>query len=350
MPKIISRITSIFFILFVSTFTCHLAADDFSLDGAGSSAVGEVMQTWIKTYNQNKHVKINYHPVGSGLGLRYLENKKVDFAATDMPYDNAILNKRQWFQFPIAVSQVTIVYNLPNIHYALTLNGNIIAQMYMGEIKKWNNPQIQKINPHIKLPNKNIILAYRSNLSGTTYTLSHYLSEVSDVWASEYGSSLLFGKLPKTAVGTGSDRVLAQTVKQLPYSLGYTTTTYARAVQVAQSNLVNSAGRVVSPQKLFAYAALANIPTSRLLLNLADAPGIDSWPLIQTTFAVMPRHSEKAAAILSFFYWVLRDQAVVTDNLGYTPVPQVYINQITALWSQYYPQTMKKILAYENHR
>lgn len=314
--------------------------------GAGSTAIAALMREWVHNYFLQEHKEIEYQAVGSGVGLKFLHDKKFDFAISDMPYDHTILAKRHWVQFPVAISQLDIVYNLPDISNPLVLNAKVTAGIFMHQIKKWNNPEIRALNPGLKLPNKNIIIVYRANASGTTYTLSHFLSQVSAQWAQLYGSSLMIDKLPPSALGTSTDKTLAQTVKTLAYSIGYTSDVYAKSEQVMGAQFINKAGKLVLPDNLYAYAALVNVNIrsnpEELLNNLTNLPGLNSWPIIETSFVIMPMKSKRSTAILNFFYWALTSQGAATDNLGYIPIPQRFSKKIFFLWKKHYGYVPKE--------
>ena len=241
--------------LFLTLNFSHIIAVPLTR-GVGSTAIEALMNKWIHNYFLQQHKQIEYQAVGSGVGLKFLHDQKFDFAISDMPCDNDILRKRHWTQFPIAISQLDIIYNLPGITEPLVLNAEVTADIFMNRIKKWNDPKIHALNPNLKLPNKKIIIVYRANESGTTYTLSHFLSQASAEWAQFYGSSLVIDK--KTALGTSTDQTLAKTVKTLPYSIGYTNDVYAVSERVSRVEFINETGNLVLPEKLYAYAALAN--------------------------------------------------------------------------------------------
>ena len=336
MHKII-KLNLVFLFLILNFF--HIIAAPLT-KGAGSTAMEALMSKWIRNYFLQQHKQIEYQAVGSGVGLKFLHDKKFDFAISDMPCNNNILIKQHWTQFPIAISQLDIIYNLPSISESLVLSAEVTADIFMHRIKKWNDPKIRALNPSLKLPNKKIIIVYRANESGTTYTLSHFLSQASDEWAQLYGSSLVIDKLPKTALGTGTDKILAETVKTLPYSIGYTNDVYAISERVSRVEFINKTGNLVLPEKLYAYAALANhrvyANSEELLNNLTNLPGIHSWPIIETSFVIIPKNSKKIVATLNFFYWALTSQGAVTDKLGYIPIPQRFSEKIFALWNKYY--------------
>ena len=303
----------------------------YVINGAGSTAVGALMQTWISNYISSTDIKINYQPVGSGFGMHYLQNKQFDFAVSDIPISDSILIKNKWVQFPIAISQIDIIYNLPHASHALVLDGNILAKIYMHKIKKWDNPQIQALNPKIKFPHTNILLVYRSNQSGTTYTLTSYLNQVSTQWKKLNGISMLLNTVNKNSVGTSTDKVLSRMVKNLPFSLGYTSDVYAVQQKNSRAELINQEGTSVLATKLYAYAALANI-TQLQLNNLTNLKGYNSWPLIQASFLILPKNSKKGAVIAKFLEWAFTTQGSITDKLGYIPIPSRFRQTIFSTW------------------
>lgn len=333
--KIVSYLC-LLIILVCHLFYANAATKSPIISGSGSSAISALMSVWTHNYLSQKKEKIIYQGIGSGLGLKFLQDGKFDFAISDIPLDKRILNTNHWIQLPVAISQIDIIYNLPSIKKPLILNGSVLANIYMGKIKKWNDKHIQLLNPTIKLPNKKIVLIYRNNVSGTTYTLSSYLSQISVNWAEKYGIRPIISDLPKNALGLRTNQILAQTVKNLPYSIGYADEVYATKNRVKCAELINSSGTHVLPKKLYAYAAIANVDSAQLVTmkNLTNLPGIHSWPLITTSFVILPEHGKNALNIAKFFRWALIKQGAMTDKLGYIPVPQRFSKGILAKWSE----------------
>lgn len=301
------------------------------------------MRMWTKNYEQKTGDHIAYEATGSGIGVDNLEKGKRNFALTDMPYSQAILNEHHWVQFPMMVSMVDIVYNLPGVNKPLILSGPIIADMYLGRIVWWDNAAIKKLNPGITLPHKKIVLMYRDVESGTTYAFSHYLSEVSDKWTSIHDGTLKLVDLPPNAVGERLSSTLAMSVKNAPYSIGYVSDRYAQNQHLEKAELINHDGLAVAPTMLNAYAALVNIPDDGhgMLTKVVNLPGTESWPIVATTFMLVPEHAKSqstTSSILKFCSWVLMSGNKEALKLRYIPVPHSFRTQIRELWRVNFPK------------
>ncbi|CAH0536133.1 phosphate ABC transporter substrate-binding protein PstS [Vibrio marisflavi] len=336
----IVRFVAIILSLFISS--CAFA-NAVKVSGSGSSIAEPAMLMWTKNYQRQTGNQVSYVATGSGAGVDNLEKGNRSFALTDMPYSQTILDEHHWVQFPMMVSMVDIVYNLPGITKPLTLNGPVIADMYLGKIVWWDNPAIKQLNPEVNLPHKKIVLMYRSTESGTTYAFSHYLSEVSDKWTSIHDGTLKLIDMPANSVGERLSSQLALSVKNVPYSIGYVSDRYAQNQHLAKAELVNHDGMTLSPSMLSAYAALVNIPESSqgMLTKVVNLPGTESWPILATTFMLVPEHTDNKAtisSILKFCSWVLVSGNKETLNLGYIPVPHSFRVQIRELWQFSFPK------------
>ena len=297
--------------------------------GAGSSAVGLLLNKWTNTYWQQKKIKIQYQATGSSVGIKLLQANKVDFAISDKPLDTKILSARHWEQVPIALSQIDIVYNLPNLAKPLVLDGRVIAQIYLGQIKKWNAAPLQRLNPDVTLPDRNITLVYRGNDAGTTYTLFSYLSQVYAQWKAHYKNSFAINKLPTNIIKANTSEMMTNTVDKVSYSIGYVDDSDAKNHQLSRAVLVNREGKALLPQQGYTFSALSKVQNSTFskVKSLTNLHGKSSWPIIQISFVLFPKKQKKSAqTVTQFFYWALETQKRATFRTGYIPLPPRLLN------------------------
>ncbi|GAL10249.1 phosphate ABC transporter periplasmic phosphate-binding protein PstS [Vibrio astriarenae] len=328
------------------------AMADITVNGAGSTFAHPIISSWSENYNQITGVKLNYQAIGSGGGIRQIEEKTVDFGASDAPLDPERLQQQGLVQFPIIIGGIVPVVNLPGIESdELKLTGELLADIYLGNIKQWNDEAIKAVNPDLELPAFPIIVIHRSDGSGTTFNFTHYLALVSQEWADNVGvnTDVAWPRQATTVGGKGNAGV-ANFVARTRGSIGYVELAYAKQNDMTHTMLQNKAGEFVSPDlnsfsKAAANADWLNTPTLDILLN--DQPGAESWPMTAATFVLMHEeqaNAESAKAILDFFHWSYGEKgADIALSLDYIPMPEDVVEIIEGVWSERFQSNGKEI-------
>jgi phosphate transport system substrate-binding protein len=302
------------------------AAAAGQITGAGSSFAAPIYNKWAQDYGAHGGNQLNYQSIGSGGGIKNIEAKTVDFGATDMALSVADLEKNDLAQFPTVTGGVVPIMDLPGIKPGqIKLTGPILAGIYLGEIKKWNDPQIAAINRGVPLPNLPITVVHRSDGSGTTFIFSSYLSLESATWKSKVGAGAAVS-WPTGLGGKGSEGVSAFT-KQTLGSIGYVEYAYALQNHLTYALMKNKQGLFVAPTAAAFKAAAAGVDWSAASKNgfnviLLDEPGAQSWPISGGTFVLVHRHgSANAKAVLAFFDWAYKNGDADAESLDYVPLP-----------------------------
>jgi phosphate transport system substrate-binding protein len=301
--------------------------------GAGSTFVYPVLSAWASDYSKQAGVQINYQSIGSGGGISQVEAGTVDFGATDQPLKSDELAKNNLAQFPIVVGGIVPVVNIPGLAAGkLKLTGPLLADIYQGKVKNWNDPALVKLNPGVGLPNAAISTVHRSDGSGTTFNFTHYLSQVSPAWKSGPGE----GKSVAWVGGVGGkgNEGVAAYVKQLPNSLGYVEYAYVMQNKMTYALLQNAAGKFVAPSAdVFAAAAgtadWAHAQDFNLVMT--NAPGANAYPIAASTFILLPKQPKdkaKSDAAIAFFKYALEKGQVQASKLDYVPLPDALVKQI----------------------
>ena len=266
-----------------------LAAEAQQITGAGSSFAAPIYGKWAEAA-ASAGVKLNYQSIGSGGGINQINNRTVDFGASDMPVAAADLSKNKLVQFPTVIGGVVAIVNIPGVaENQLKLDGELLADIYLGKITKWNDPKIAALNAGVALPSLAIAPVYRADGSGTTFVFTDYLSMQSPEWKSKVGASTSV----KWAAGNGakgSDGVAA-TVRQVKGGIGYVESAYAEQNHLTTTMLRNKAGQFVAPAMPAFAAAAANADWSKVqdfAIDLNDQPGAASWPIESATFVLLP--------------------------------------------------------------
>ena len=303
------------------------------ITGAGSTFVYPVLSAWAADYQKQSGASVNYQSIGSGGGVAQIKAGTVDFGATDQPLDPAELASAGLAQFPVVIGGVVPVVNIAGIQPGkLRLTGPVLADIYAGKIKSWNDPAIARLNAGVALPASHITVVHRSDGSGTSFNFTQYLSQVSASWTSSPGE----GKSVAwpTGVGGKGNEGVAGYVKQIPNSIGYVEYAYVLQNHMAYALLQNSAGSFVAPSAVSFQAAAASADWKNakdFFLVMTNAPGADAYPITATTFIVMHRKaSDKARsdAALSFFRWALEKGQPQAQKLDYVPLPADLVQQI----------------------
>lgn len=299
-----------------------------NLNAAGSTFVNPIMTRWTAEYAQaHPGVKINYQSLGSGAGIRQASDGTVDFGASDaiMTDEQMASAKVKLMMLPDVLGAVVPIYNIPGLSKPLNFSGDVIADIYLGKIRTWNDARIAKDNPGVNLPDKQILPVYRSESSGTTFILTDYLSKVSPAWASQVGKNSAV-KWPAGVGAKGSEGVSGM-VRQAPGAFGYVELIYATANHIEYGAVKNAAGKflLASPAgATAAAAAAAKTMPADYRVSITNAAGADSYPISSFSWFLIPKQfsdAGKGAAVKGFLEWMLDHGESECSALGYAPLP-----------------------------
>lgn len=325
-------------VLAATAFSSALSAG--TINGAGASFPHPIYAKWAEEYNKETGVRINYQSIGSGGGIRQITAKTVDFGATDAPLDAQKLAEQGMIQFPMVMGAIVPVVNIPGIKPGtMKLTGELLADIYMGKIKKWNDPRIVAINPDLKIPNQSIYVVHRSDGSGTTYNFTDYLSQVSPDWKKNVGTNTdITWPRQATTIGANGNAGVANFVRRTRGAIGYVEYAFAKQNNLSHTQLASAEGKFLKPSMATFQAAAQNAdwknaPGFRLLLN--NQPGADSWPMTAATFILMHKEqasAEKARQIVEFFDWSYDNGSDIAKALDFIPMPASVIELVTNTW------------------
>ena len=318
--------------------------------GAGASFPAPLYAKWASDYNKATGVKINYQSVGSGAGIKQIDAKTVAFGASDMPLKDEDLAKKGQLQFPTVIGGVIPVVNIKGIAPGqLRLNGQVLADIYLGKITKWSDPAIKALNPSLALPDGAIAPVRRADGSGTTFIFTNYLSKVNADWKAKVGEGTAVN-WPSGAGGKGNEGVAAF-VGRLPNSIGYVEYAYVKQNKMTYTLLQNAEGQFVAPDDTAFKAAAAGADWSKSYYQiLTNQPGAQSWPITGATFILMHKVQDKpeqAAATLKFFEWAYKNGDQTASALDYVPMPDSVKAQVMKLWAAEIKDGSGKTVAYK---
>ncbi len=325
-------------ILGAAALTAQTAAAQTALTGAGATFPNPIYSKWFDAYGKKTGVQINYQSIGSGGGIRQFTEGTVDFGASDGPMTDEQIAAVQGkvLHVPTVMGAVVMTYNLPSLGAAkLRFDGRTIADIFLGTITKWNDPRLAQLNPGVKLPNADIIVAHRSDGSGTSYIFTDYLSKVSPGWASKVGKGTSVN-WPVGLGGKGNDGVTQQ-VKQTEGAIGYVELIYALANNLPASAVQNAAGKFVEPTLESTTAAASSAKFGKntdFRVSITNAPGAASYPISSFTWLLvrpdMP-DAAKARAVKNFLAWMITPEAqAMASGLKYAPLPKPVVQLIQA--------------------
>ncbi len=321
-----------------SGFAPASASEVKSISGAGATFPYPVYSKWAAAYNMETGVKFNYQSIGSGGGIKQIKAKTVDFGASDAPLKPADLDKSGLLQFPMIMGGVVPVVNIKGIGPGqLKLSNSLLADIYLGKIKKWNNKKIKAENPNLNLPSRSIMVVHRSDGSGTTWIFTNYLSKVSKEWKTEVGNDKAVA-WPAGIGGKGNEGV-ASYVMRINGAIGYVEYAYALQNHLSNVKLKNRDGGYVIPSSETFQAAAANADWAHakgFYMVLTDQPGINSWPITGASFILMYKKQAKpdtAKAVLKFFDWAYHNGAKMAEDLDYIPMPAKVIDLVEKTWN-----------------
>ncbi len=306
------------------------------LNGGGSTFVYPMMSKWASEYKKAKSIEVNYQSIGSGGGIQQMTAKTVDFGGTDSPMNAEQLKKAKdtggdVVHIPLVMGAVVPAYNLPEVNEALKFAGPLLADIFLGKVKKWNDPAIQQINPGVTLPNLDIAVVHRSDGSGTTYIWVDYLAKVSGEWKEKVGVATSVN-WPVGEGAKGNEGVSGRVAK-VPGGLGYIELTYALQNKIKYGSVQNRAGTYVEPSLESVTAAAANALKSvpdDLRYSITNAEGKDSYPISGTVWAVVyvDQPQDKGQAIYDFLYWTTHDGQQFAKALDYASLPAGLVEKL----------------------
>jgi phosphate transport system substrate-binding protein len=315
------------------SFSALSLAQDIT--GAGATFPAPLYAKWASDYHKATGVKVNYQSVGSGAGIKQIDAKTVAFGASDMPLKDEDLAKKGQLQFPTVIGGVVPVINIQGIKPGqVRLNGQVLGDIYLGKITKWDDAALKALNPGVALPAADIAPVRRADGSGTTFIFTNYLSKVNADWKAKVGEGTAVN-WPTGAGGKGNEGVAAF-VNRLPNSIGYVEYAYVKQNKMTYALMQNSAGTFVSPDDTAFKAAAAGADWAKSFYQiLTNQPGKDSWPLTGATFIIMHKVQDKpaeAASALKFFSWAYKNGDKTADDLDYVPMPASVKAAIEKTW------------------
>lgn len=309
------------------------------INGAGASFPAPAYQKWVSLYSKETGQKINYQSVGSGAGLSQIRAKTVDFGASDEPLTKEVQDNDGLIQFPMLMGGIVMVVNIPGIKPGeLKLTGEIVADIYLGKIKKWNDDAIVSINEGLKLPDMDIIVVHRADGSGTTWNFTNYLVKVSKEWAAGPGCDKQIAW--PCGIGGYTNSGVAANVKKQRGSIGYVESAYAFENNMAYTQMKNAAGKFVMPENKSFQAAAANADWKNapgFYMVLTNQPGNESWPMMAATYILIHKNQENAATaekMLKFFDWAYEKGGESATKLGYVTMPENVVAMVRELWKK----------------
>ncbi len=309
------------------------------INGAGATFPYPLYAKWSYLYAKETGVKLNYQSIGSGGGVRQITSGTVDFGASDAPMSAAELDENGLLQFPMAIGGVVPVVNIAGVKAGeLRLTGELLADIFRGEVKSWDDARITGLNPGLKLPAKKITVVHRSDGSGTTWIFTSYLEKASKKWASEVG----MGKAVSwpTGIGGKGNEGVATYVKRVKGSIGYVEFAYATQNKLTHAKLKNKAGEFTDPSIESFMAAGEGADwkgTPGYAVVLTDQAGKGSWPIAGATFILVHKKADNcssASEVLKFFDWAYRKGAEVATGLDYVPVAKGVYELMEKTWGE----------------
>jgi len=326
-------------ILLVGSFACNSGGGpaNISLQGAGATFPNPLYQKWLSEYGRlHPNVRIDYQSIGSGGGIKQIKEQTVDFGASDAPMKDEDLKAApgEILHVPTVLGAVVLTYNLENVSQKLRFSPEVIADVFLGKIKTWNDPKIMADNPGVTLPAKDITVVHRSDGSGTSAVFTDYLTKVSAEWKEKVGT----GPSPSWPIGLGgkgNEGVTGQ-VKQTPNTIGYIELAYAVQNKLPVAQIKNSSGNFIDPSidavTVAAAGALANTPED-LRVSITNSAGPQAYPISSYTYILVYKNQKdatKGKALVDFLWWGLHDGENFAKELQYAPLPADIVKRAEA--------------------
>ncbi len=313
-----------------------VSSAETNLNGAGATFPNPIYSKWFSEYNhQHSDIKINYQSIGSGGGIQQLTAGTVDFGASDGPMTDDQLSKvsGKVFHIPTVLGADVPTYNIPGVTSELKFTGEVLADIFLGKIKKWNDPALAKDNPGVKFPDSDIVVVHRSDGSGTTYIFTDFLSKVSPEWKSKVGKGTSVN-WPVGLGGKGNEGV-SGTVRQTEGSIGYVELIYAISNNMPYGSVKNPAGAFVkaSLESVTAAAGSVKDMPDDFRVSITNAPGKDAYPISSFTWLLVPAEwtdAGKEKAFVDFLNWMVDKGQTMTSALAYAPLPKSVATKVKA--------------------
>lgn len=308
------------------------------LTGAGATFPYPLYSKWFADYATKTGVKINYQSIGSGGGIRQLSEGTVDFGASDSPMSDEDIAKAKGpvMHFPTVLGAVAVTYNMPELSAPLRLSGVVLGEVFLGKIKKWNDPKLAALNPGVALPSSDILVVHRSDGSGTTFVFTDYLTAASPSWASGPGRGKEIA-WPVGLGGKGNEGVSGQ-VKQTPGAIGYVELAYAKQNKLPSAAIQNASGNFIVPSPEGMTAAAAGVAeklaaNTDYRLSIVNAAGANAYPISSFTWVLVytqQADSVKGRKLRDFLRWALTEGEKQAAALDYAPLPASMATRLTA--------------------
>ncbi|MBZ5506855.1 MAG: phosphate ABC transporter substrate-binding protein PstS [Acidobacteriia bacterium] len=313
-----------------------VSSAETALNGAGATFPNPIYQKWFSEYhNAHSDVKINYQSIGSGGGIQQLTAGTVDFGASDGPMTDEQLAKvsGKVFHIPTVLGAVVPTYNITGVTSELKFSGEVLADIYLGNIQKWNDPRLGKSNPGVKFPDEEIVVVHRTDGSGTTYIFTDFLSKVSPAWKDKVGKGTSVN-WPAGLGGKGNEGVSGM-VKQTAGSIGYVELIYAVSNKMSYGSVQNPAGNFVkgSLESVTAAAASVKDMPDDFRVSITNAPGKEAYPISSFTWLLVPAEwsdAGKQKAFVDFLNWMVEKGQTMTSALEYAPLPKNVAQKVKA--------------------
>jgi phosphate transport system substrate-binding protein len=318
--------------------------------GAGATFPAPLYAKWADAYNKATGARLNYQSIGSGAGIKQITSKTVDFGASDMPLTDEALAKDGMIQFPTVIGGVIPVVNIAGIAPGqMRLNGQVLGDIYLGKITKWNDAALVGLNPGVPLPDAAIAVVRRADGSGTTFIFTNYLSKVNAEWKAKVGEGTAVN-WPSGAGGKGNEGVAAF-VQRLPNSIGYLEYAYVKQNKMTYTLMRNKDGHFVTPSDTAFKAAAAGADWSKTFYQVTtEQPGKDAWPITNPTYILMHKVQDKpvnAANTLKFFDYAYTKGDAMADELDYVPLPDSVKALVRQHWAANLKDTSGKAIAFK---
>ncbi|MBG0794790.1 phosphate ABC transporter substrate-binding protein PstS [Methylocystis sp. H62] len=314
------------------------AAAAIDISGAGATFPYPIYAKWAEAYRKDTGNGLNYQSIGSGGGIKQVKARTVTFGASDQPLKAEELQAAGLVQWPQVIGGIVPVINLEGVAGGdLTLDGATVAKIFLGEIAKWDDAAIKKLNPKAKLPSQPIVVVHRSDGSGTTFNFTNYLSKVSPDWKSKVGENTSV-EWP-VGIGAKGNEGVANNVANTKGAIGYVEYAYAKQNKLTYTKMVNKDGKVVPPSMDTFQAAAAGADWSHaegFYEILTNEPGAKAWPITAATFILLPKEPKSeadAAEALKFFSWAFANGGKMAEELDYIPMPKPVVELIKKSWA-----------------
>lgn len=312
------------------------------ITGAGATFPYPIYAKWAEAYKKETGVSLNYQSIGSSGGVKQIRAKTVAFGASDAPVSGDDLTKDGMVQFPAIIGGTVPVYNLEGIAPgAIKINGEVLAEVYLGTITKWNDPKLVALNPGVKLPDLAITVVHRADGSGTTFNFTDYLTSVSKPWADKVGKGAAVKWPAASSVGGKGNEGVAANVMRIKGAVGYVEYAYTKKNNMPYMQMMNKDGKYVAPDDKTFEAAAAGadwFSVPGMGVSIVNQKGAQSWPITTASFILMYKNpSDKATSdeVLKFFDWSFKNGKKMAVDLDYVPLPDAVTKQIREkVWSQ----------------